>query len=66
MAPGMTLWASMQPFFIAIGDIIIVALLVFSVVVAVATFAYIVMRERGWWRDAEASTAVSTPASDSN
>ena len=50
MAPGITFYARLQPFFIALGDIIIILVLLLAVIVTIATFAYILRREQGWWR----------------
>ena len=56
MAPGIQLWTSLQPLLIGLGNIILVIVLILSVVIALATVAYILVRERDWWREAEPST----------
>ena len=53
MVPGIALWASLQPFVIAVGNIILITVLVLSIVTISVSFGYILMREWGWWRDRE-------------
>jgi hypothetical protein len=64
MAPGIELFARLQPFFIRLGDIIVIIVFVLSVLITVATFAYVLGREWGWWRRAEETSQAAQPQND--
>ena len=64
MAPGTELFTRWQPFFIKLGDVIVVIVFVLSVLMTLATFAYILGREWGWWHRAEEPLRAPQPQND--